>query len=148
MTDQDKTSIVVVGGGITGLTAALEAAEAGQNVVLVEQKPYLGGRVAQLHQYFPKFCPPYCGLEINFKRIRSNANIDLYTLSEVTKVEGAPGDYSVTIKQAPRFVNDKCTACGKCSEAVEATIDNPFNYGWTRSRRPTCPIKWHILSSM
>jgi quinone-modifying oxidoreductase subunit QmoA len=94
MTDQDKTSIVVVGGGITGLTAALEAAEAGQNVVLVEQKPYLGGRVAQLHQYFPKFCPPYCGLEINFKRIRSNANLDVYTLSEVTKVEGAPGDYT------------------------------------------------------
>ena len=129
MTDQDKTSIVVVGGGITGLTAALEAAEADQKVVLVEKNPYLGGRVAQLHQYFPKFCPPYCGLEINFKRIRSNANIDVYTMAEVTSITGSEGDYTVSIKQAPRYVNDKCTACGKCSEAVEATISNPFNYG-------------------
>jgi quinone-modifying oxidoreductase subunit QmoA len=101
MTDQDKTSIVVVGGGITGLTAALEAAEAGQNVVLVEKNPYLGGRVAQLHQYFPKFCPPYCGLEINFKRIRSNANIDVYTMAEVTQVDGAAGDYTVSHQAGP-----------------------------------------------
>ncbi len=122
-------SILVVGGGMSGVSAALEAAEAGYDVVLVEKNPYLGGRVAQLHQYFPKLCPPYCGLEINFKRIKSNPRIKLYTMSEVTGIEGAPGEYKVTIKQMPRYVNERCTACGKCSEAVEATIPNPFDYG-------------------
>ncbi len=128
MTDQNK-AILVVGGGITGLTAALEAAESGYEVVLVERAPYLGGRVAQLHHYFPKLCPPYCGLEINFRRIRSNPRLTVYTMAEVTAIEGGPGDFSVTIKQRPRYVNEKCTACGKCSEAVEAKIKNPFDYG-------------------
>ncbi len=131
MTDQNENgqAIVVVGGGISGLTAALEAAEAGYDVVLVEKNPHLGGRVAQLHQYFPKLCPPYCGLEINFKRIRNNPRLKYYTMAEVTSIEGEPGDLTVTIKQRPRYVTEKCTACGKCAEAVEATIDNPFNYG-------------------
>ncbi|MCB2227110.1 MAG: CoB--CoM heterodisulfide reductase iron-sulfur subunit A family protein [Desulfarculaceae bacterium] len=122
-------TILVVGGGMSGVSAALEAAEAGYDVVLVEKNPYLGGRVAQLHQYFPKLCPPYCGLEINFKRIKSNPRIKLYTMSEVTGIEGAAGDYKVTIKQSPRYVTERCTACGKCSEAVEATIPSPFDYG-------------------
>jgi len=122
-------TILVVGGGMSGVSAALEAAEAGYDVVLVEKNPYLGGRVAQLHQYFPKLCPPYCGLEINFKRIKSNPRIKLYTMSEVTGIEGEAGDYKVTIKQLPRYVNERCTACGKCSEAVEATIPSPFDYG-------------------
>ncbi|MBU1157565.1 MAG: CoB--CoM heterodisulfide reductase iron-sulfur subunit A family protein [Proteobacteria bacterium] len=122
-------SILVVGGGMSGVSAALEAAEAGYDVVLVEKNPYLGGRVAQLHQYFPKLCPPYCGLEINFKRIKSNPRIKLYTMSEVTGIEGEPGNYKVTINQMPRYVNERCTACGKCADAVEATIPNAFDYG-------------------
>ncbi len=76
MTEEQRTedqakmgSILVVGGGISGLTATLEAAEVGYEVFLVEQSPYLGGRVAQLKHYFPKLCPPTCGLEINFRRI-------------------------------------------------------------------------------
>jgi quinone-modifying oxidoreductase subunit QmoA len=125
----DKKAILVVGGGISGLTAALEAAEAGNEVVLVERNPYLGGRVAQLHHYFPKLCPPYCGLEINFRRIRSNPRLTVHTMAEVTKISGEPGNYQVTVRQRPRYVNERCTACAKCSEAVEATIKNPFNYG-------------------
>jgi len=131
MTDQEKTSqaILVVGGGISGLTAALEAAEAGHEVVLVERNPYLGGRVAQLHHYFPKLCPPYCGLEINFRRIRANSRLTVYTMAEVDQIAGGPGAYSVTIKQRPRYVNERCTACAKCSEAIDAKIKNPFDYG-------------------
>ncbi len=59
-------TILVVGGGIAGITAAVEAAETGYDVILLERGPTLGGRVAQLHRYFPKLCPPTCGLEINF----------------------------------------------------------------------------------
>ncbi len=139
MTDQDKKAIVVVGGGISGLTAALEAAEAGQEVVLVEKNPYLGGRVAQLNQYFPKMCPPYCGLEINFRRVKANDKLTVYTMAEVSSISGGPGDYTVTIKQAPRFVNDKCTACGKCSDAVSTEIDDPFNYGMSKVKAAYLP---------
>ena len=74
MVDVETQSILVVGGGMSGLTAAIEAAEAGHEVYLVEKNPYLGGRVAQLHQYFPKLCPPYCGLELNFRRIKNNSS--------------------------------------------------------------------------
>ncbi len=79
MTEEQTTpasgSILVVGGGISGLTTALEAAEVGYEVFLVEKNPYLGGRVAQLNQYFPKLCPPTCGLEINFRRIKDNPRV-------------------------------------------------------------------------
>ena len=74
-----EKTVLVVGGGISGITAAVEAAEAGCKVILVEKLPYLGGRVAQLNKYFPKLCPPTCGLEINFKRIRRNPDIKVYT---------------------------------------------------------------------
>jgi quinone-modifying oxidoreductase, subunit QmoA len=127
MGDEER-KILVVGGGISGLTAAIEAAETGAEVIIVEKNPYLGGRVAMLNQYFPKLCPPSCGLEINFKRMKQNPKISVYTLSEVMSIEGSPGKYSVTIKVDPRYVNDNCTACGKCAEAVETKIPNPFNY--------------------
>ena len=80
-------SILVVGGGIAGITAAVEAAEAGYDVIIVEKEAYLGGRVAQLNKYFPKLCPPACGLEINFQRIKKNPRIRFFTLAEVEKIE-------------------------------------------------------------
>ncbi|MDI6710206.1 MAG: CoB--CoM heterodisulfide reductase iron-sulfur subunit A family protein [Thermoanaerobacterales bacterium] len=127
-------SILVVGGGIGGLTAALEAAEVGYEVILVEKNPYLGGRVAQLHHYFPKLCPPNCGLEINFKRIRSNPRIKFFTLAEVEAISGEKGNYDVTIKLTPRFVTPDCTACGQCVEVCPQDRPNPFNYGLDKTK--------------
>src|SRR5512135_1539897 len=94
-------SILVVGGGMSGLTAAIEAAEAGHEVYLVEKNPYLGGRVAQLHQYFPKLCPPSCGLEINFRRIKSSPKLRVFTMAEVEGVSGEEGNWDVSIKLNP-----------------------------------------------
>jgi quinone-modifying oxidoreductase, subunit QmoA len=122
-------SILVVGGGIAGLSAALEAAEAGFPVVLVEKEPYLGGRVARMNKYFPKLCPPNCGLEINFRRLKNNPLIRLYTMAEVAKVEAAEGTFAVTVRISPRYVNEKCTACGLCEAAARTEIPDPFNYG-------------------
>ena len=132
-------SILVVGGGMSGITSALEAAEAGYDVVLVEKNPYLGGRVAQLYQYFPKLCPPNCGLEINFRRMRQNSKIRFFTMAEVANISGSEGNYNVTINLSPRYVNDKCTCCGKCSDACEAEIDNAFNFGMDKTKAAYLP---------
>ncbi|MBW2623695.1 MAG: CoB--CoM heterodisulfide reductase iron-sulfur subunit A family protein [Deltaproteobacteria bacterium] len=136
-------TILVVGGGISGTTAAVEAAEAGHDVVLVEKNPYLGGRVAQMHQYFPKLCPPYCGLEINFRRMKQSPNVRFFTMSEVEAISGEEGNFEVTIKTNPRYVNEKCTACGKCAEVCELEVDNPFNYGMDKMKAAYLP---HIMS--
>ncbi|MCX5861286.1 MAG: CoB--CoM heterodisulfide reductase iron-sulfur subunit A family protein [Desulfomonile sp.] len=125
----ERHKILVVGGGISGMTAAVEAAEAGSEVILVEKNPYLGGRVTSLNQYFPKLCPPYCGLEINFRRIKQNPKITFHTLSEVESVNGGPGNFAVTVSISPRYVNDNCTACGKCAEVCDTEIPNAVNYG-------------------
>lgn len=125
----NSQTILVVGGGIAGISAAIEAAEAGADVVLLERSPTLGGRVAGLNRYFPKLCHPTCGLEINYQRIKKNKNIKLFTMAQVAAVEGQAGNYKVTVKTAPRHVNAKCTACGACSEVATSEIPNPFNYG-------------------
>lgn len=124
-----ERKILVVGGGISGMTAAIEAAEAGAEAIIVERNPYLGGRVTLLNQYFPKLCPPLCGLEINFRRIKQNPRVTFHTLSEVKSISGEPGNYKVEVQVNPRYVNDNCTACGKCGEAAETEIPNQVNYG-------------------
>lgn len=131
MTDIVATNetILVVGGGISGMTAALEAAECGKQVILVEKNPAVGGRVSQLYRYFPKLCHPTCGQEINLKRMRAQKNLRLLTMTEVTDVQGEAGNYSVTLKAMPRYVNDNCTACGECAKVVEAEFDDEHNYG-------------------
>lgn len=145
MTDNQKApgsgSILVVGGGISGLTTTLEAAEVGYEVFLVEKNPYLGGRVAQLNQYFPKLCPPTCGLEINFRRIKDNPNIKTFTLAEVEKVDGVPGNYDVTVRLNPRYVNENCTCCGECAAACETEIVNDFNFGIDRHKGAYLPFE-------
>lgn len=136
MTDVVATNetILVVGGGISGMTTALEAAEAGKQVILVEKRSYVGGRVTQLYKYFPKLCFPTCGLEINQRRTKMNRNITVLTMSEVTSLTGSEGDYTASIKISPRYVNENCTACGACEDAVEAEFDDEHNYGLSKHK--------------
>ncbi|MBR9981761.1 MAG: CoB--CoM heterodisulfide reductase iron-sulfur subunit A family protein [Desulfatitalea sp.] len=145
MTSENKApaggSIVVVGGGISGLTTAIEAAEVGYEVYIVEKSPYLGGRVAQLNQYFPKLCPPTCGLEINFRRIKDNPRIKVLTLAEVEKVEGAPGNYTVSIRSNPRYVNEKCTCCGECATACATELSDDYNFGMNTRKGAYLPFE-------
>jgi quinone-modifying oxidoreductase subunit QmoA len=124
---------------MSGLTAALEAAESGAQVIITEKAPYLGGRVAQLHRYFPKLCPPTCGLEIQFRRIRENPNIFFYTMAEVTQVSGGEGNFEVTVNVKPRYVNDRCVACNACAEACTAWRVNDFNYGLDKTKAAYLP---------
>lgn len=124
-----QRGVLVVGGGIAGITAAVEAAESGYDVTIVEKNAYLGGRVAQLAKYFPKLCPPYCGLEINFQRIRKEPRVRFFTLAELRGLEGGPGDFTATIELLPRFVNERCTACNACVDVCPVERPNAFNYG-------------------
>jgi quinone-modifying oxidoreductase subunit QmoA len=136
MTDVVATNqtILVVGGGISGMTAALEAAECGKDVILLEKTPSLGGRVVQLYRYFPKLCHPTCGLEINLRRIKGNKRVRVFTLAEVTRISGGPGDYTVDVRLSPRYVNENCTACGDCARAVEGEIADAYNYGLAKTK--------------
>src|SRR5262245_24420297 len=127
-------TILVIGGGIAGISAALEAAEAGYDVAIIERNPYLGGRVAQLYRYFPKLCPPYCGLEINFRRIKDNPRIRFYTMAEVTSISGRPGNFDVAVALAPRYVNDRCTACNACGPVCPVERPNAFNFGMGKTK--------------
>jgi quinone-modifying oxidoreductase subunit QmoA len=132
-------TILVVGGGISGMTAALEAAETGKQVVLVEKRPYVGGRVTQLYKYFPKLCFPTCGLEINQRRAKMNPNLHIITMAEVTDLQGEAGNYTATVKITPRYVNENCTGCGDCAKAVEAEFDDDFNYGMGKRKGAYLP---------
>lgn len=136
----DVNRILVIGGGFSGLTTAVDAAETGAEVIVIEKNPYLGGRVAQLNKYFPKLCPPICGLEINFRRIKTNANITFYTMAEVENISGGPGNYNVAVKVSPRYVNDNCVACNACSEACPAQRPNEYNFGMDKTKAAYLPF--------
>ncbi len=134
MSGAAQRGILVVGGGISGLTAAVEAAEVGFPVYLVEKAPYLGGRVARSNRYFPKMCPPQCGLEINFRRIRKNPKIQVYTMAEVVELQGEPGHMTAKVEVHPRLVNERCTACGECEKVCPVERPNEFNYGLDKTK--------------
>ncbi len=138
---EQETNILVIGGGISGLTCAVEAAEAGYNIVIVEKTPFLGGRVARMNKYFPKLCPPACGLEINFRRIKFNPRITYYTLAEVENISGQPGNYNVTVKLKPRYINDKCTGCNACAEVCPVEVPNDFNFGLDKRKAAYLPYE-------
>lgn len=135
-----RGKILVIGGGMSGLTAAVEASEAGAEVVLVEKEPYLGGRVAGVNQYFPKLCPPTCGLEINLRRVKSSPRIRVLTLAEVTKITGQPGSYRATVQKSPRYVRDNCTACGECVDACPVERPDAFNLGMSSTKAIHLPF--------
>jgi quinone-modifying oxidoreductase subunit QmoA len=141
--DRLQATTLVVGGGIAGMTAAIETAEVGKNVILVERAPSLGGQVVALNQYFPKLCPPTCGMEINLKRLRSNPYVRVLTLAEVQNVSGSPGHFEVQIRLNPRYVNQKCTCCGECEKVCEIERDNAFNYGLDKTKAIYLP---HLMA--
>ena len=133
MNDNAKP-ILVIGGGIAGMTAAVEAAEVGHRVVLVEAEPNLGGRVVKSHRYFPKMCPPTCGFEINVRRIRKNPRITVHTLARVTALTGSPGKYEAKIRIEPRGVTTDHGIDPSMTESLSSCRPDAFNLGMVETK--------------
>ena len=106
---------LVVGGGIGGMQAALDLAASGIKVYLAERKPGIGGVMSQLDKTFPTNDCAMCTMAPRLVEIGRHRDIEILTLSEVQRVQGQPGDFTVTVKRRPRFVDEaKCTGCGTC----------------------------------
>ncbi len=129
MSTSTTLPLLVVGAGISGVTAALEAAEAGREVILVEKEPSIGGRVSRFHHYFPKMCPPSCGMEINTRRLEKNPRVRVATGARVTSATATDGGWEVVLTHDPLFVDDRCTSCGECVPVCPAKVDDEFNLG-------------------
>ena len=133
MNAANSKPLLVVGAGIAGITTALEAAEAGQEVVLVEREASVGGRVLKNHQYFPKMCPPACGMEINTRRLEKNPRVRVLMQAQPESAQRNGGSWRVTLRRSPEYVTAACTACGDCSKVCPVSVPDAFNLGLTRA---------------
>jgi heterodisulfide reductase subunit A2 len=126
-----NANTLVVGGGIAGIQAALEIADAGFHVYLVEREPSIGGHMAQFDKTFPTLDCSACILTPKMVTAGSHPNITLLSWSEIEHVDGFVGSFTVTIKQKPRYVNTSlCTGCGICQEKCpKKVIDEVFEAG-------------------
>ena len=122
---------LVIGGGIAGIQTALDIADAGFEVDIVEKKPTIGGKMAQLDKTFPTLDCAACILTPKMVDVAQHEKIRIFSYSEVTEVKGFVGNFNVTIKKHARFVNeDICTGCGACVEKCpQKKIPNEFNLG-------------------
>jgi heterodisulfide reductase subunit A len=122
---------LIVGGGIAGITAALELAEAGYKVYLVEREPSIGGHMAQFDKTFPTLDCAACILTPKMVDVGTHPNVELLTWSEVEKVEGHVGNFTVTVRKKARYVDeDLCTGCGVCQEKCpKKVVDEAFEAG-------------------
>jgi heterodisulfide reductase subunit A len=131
--------VLVVGGGIAGIHAALTLANAGKHVYLVEREPTIGGHMAKFDKTFPTLDCAACILTPKMTAVKAHPNITLWTYSEVTQVDGHVGHYKVSVKRKPRYVHeDLCVGCLECIEACvykDARFSDEFNLGLNK-RKP------------
>jgi|UniRef100_A0A7V3V052 heterodisulfide reductase subunit A len=126
---------LVVGAGIAGIQAALDIANAGYQVILVEKEPSIGGHMAQLSETFPTLDCSQCILTPKTVEAGNHPRIKLLTYSEVISVSGFVGNFKVKIKQRPRYVDmDSCTGCGICLEKCPVRVESTFDRNLTKRR--------------
>lgn len=133
---------LVIGGGIAGIQTALDIADAGFPVDIVETKPTIGGKMAQLDKTFPTLDCAACILTPKMVDVAQNEKVRIFSYSEVTEVGGFVGNFEVTIKKRARFVKeDICTGCGACTEKCpQKKVPNEFNLGMDNRRAIYIPF--------
>ncbi len=123
-----RGDVLVVGGGISGIQAALDLATSGYRVFLVEKSPTIGGKMAQLDKTFPTNDCSMCIESPKFIECDRHPNIEILTCTEVERVEGEPGDFHVTLVRKPRYVRaDRCSGCTTCVSYCPVQVPDPFN---------------------
>ncbi|MEI3416607.1 MAG: CoB--CoM heterodisulfide reductase iron-sulfur subunit A family protein [Christensenellaceae bacterium] len=133
---------LVIGGGIAGIQTALDIAEAGFEVDIVEKSPTIGGKMSQLDKTFPTLDCAACILTPKMVDVAQNDKIKIYSYSEVAAVKGFVGNFNVTIKKKARYVNEAaCTGCGLCTEKCpQKNVPNEFNLGMDKRRAIYIPF--------
>jgi heterodisulfide reductase subunit A len=127
--------VLVVGGGISGIQASLDLADMGFKVYLVEESPAIGGKMAQFDKTFPTNDCSMCIESPKFIECDRHPNIEIMTYTEVDRVEGETGEFTVTLVKKPRYVNeDKCTGCTACAEYCPVNIPDPYNQDLSLSK--------------
>ncbi|HEY3354999.1 MAG TPA: FAD-dependent oxidoreductase [Polyangia bacterium] len=133
--DQQRGDVMVVGGGISGIQAALDLATAGYKVFLVEKSPTIGGKMAQLDKTFPTNDCSMCIESPKFIECDRHPNIEILTYTEVERVEGEAGDFTVTLVRKPRYIDEeRCSGCTTCVGYCPVQIPDPFNQELSRSK--------------
>ncbi len=128
-------AVLVIGGGVAGMQVALDIAEAGFKAYLVEREPYLGGRALQLSKTFPTLEEVSDLISPLIQRVVTHPEIQVITGGEVEKVEGFVGNFRVTVRERPRWVDPaKCTVCGKCADVCPISLPDAFNPDLTERR--------------
>jgi len=130
-----KGSVLVVGGGIAGVQAALDLADSGFLVHLVEKTSAIGGKMSQLDKTFPTNDCSACILSPKLVECGRHFNINLLTLSDLISLEGEPGSFTAVVRQRPRYIDpDKCIACGLCAEKCPKKVDDEYNLGISKRK--------------
>ncbi|HZE21817.1 MAG TPA: FAD-dependent oxidoreductase, partial [Desulfobaccales bacterium] len=133
--------VLVLGGGIAGIQAALEVAAAGLPVTLAEAGPTIGGLMAQLDKTFPTNDCAMCILSPKMLEISRHPLITIQTSTRVIEVRGRAGDFQVLLSRSPRFVDvSKCSGCGECVRACPQKIPDPYNLGLSRTKAIHVPF--------
>ena len=127
-------SVLVVGGGIAGMTAAEELAGSGIEVHLVERQPSLGGYMARLSKTFPTEDCAMCSLAPRLTSTALESRVHVHTLTEVEDISGPPGEFRVTLRHKPRYVSEACVGCGECVAVCPVEYANDFDFGVSRRR--------------
>ncbi|TFG30668.1 hydrogenase iron-sulfur subunit [Candidatus Thorarchaeota archaeon] len=121
---------MIIGGGVAGITSALELADSGIETVIVEREGFLGGHMAKWDKLFPTFDCSICILGPMMTRLTRHPNVRIMTLAEVTEVRGNVGRYRVRVKQKPRYVDiESCTGCNRCLEVCPVEVADEYNMG-------------------